>query len=403
MKLIGKQKETTEDFPHGITTLVAVACGLIVANLYWSQPIIEPISQHLHIAEKTAGVMVTMTQLGYAIGLFFLVPLGDLIENRLLINCATAVCAIALFVAGLANSALTFFIASLFIGLGASAVQMLVPYASHLSTNETRGRVVGKVMGGLMIGVMIARPLTSIVTQYAGWHTIFFASSIAMFLLIFALQKKLPQRRVRSEMNYFELILSMFKLACTERLLQRRALYQFFLFSSFSLYWTAIPLVLGQRFHMSQAGIALFGFVAVAGATAAPIAGRMGDMGLSKIAARVSYALILCAFILAHFVLGASTLSLLLLVLVAVVIDFGLSGSQITNQRALYSLRPEFLSRINGIYMATFFIGGAIGSSLGTWTYAKGGWKLTTIAGACLPLCTILFYCTEFIGKKKAA
>jgi len=278
---------------------------------------------------------------------------------------------------------------------------MLVPYASHLATPETRGRVVGKVMGGLMIGVMMARPLTSIVTQYTGWHTIFFLSSAAMMALMFALHKKLPERRVHSDLSYPELILSMFKLAFTERLLQRRALYQFFLFASFSLFWTTIPLVLGQRFHMSQAGIALFGFVGVAGAAAAPIAGHLGDKGHSTMAARISYALVLLGFVSAHFILGSSMLSLLFIVSMAVTIDFGITGSQITNQRALYSLRPEFISRINGVYMATFFIGGAIGSALGTWTYAKGGWPLTTIAGACLPLCTILLYSTEYIRRRR--
>ncbi|MGN7762875.1 MFS transporter [Paenibacillus sp. 22594] len=394
-----QKRQGSNAVPGWITFLLAASCGLIVANLYYAQTLVGPISEATHLSSGAAGLIVTLTQIGYVIGLLFVVPLSDIIENRRLTVISLSVVVVALVAATFAPNASLFLGASLFIGLGSVAAQILVPYASYLATEEHRGRVVGNVMSGLLLGIMFARPLASFISGLWGWHAIFAISAVVIALLTILLSRVLPERRPVPSMNYGGLIRSLGTLLKNTPVLRRRAMYQASLFGTFSLFWTTVSLRLADTYHLTQQGIALFALAGVAGAVAAPIAGRWADRGWTRPLTGLAFGLAAAAFLLAYLFQGDSKVTLGLLVVGVIILDMGVSGNLVLGQRAIYSLGSEARGRLNGLFMAIFFIGGAIGSSLGGWSYAYGGWGLTTLIGLALPVLAFLYYLTE---KKQA-
>jgi predicted MFS family arabinose efflux permease len=380
----------------GIIFLLALSCGLIAANIYYAQPLVGPIAAELGLTPRAAGLIVTMTQLGYGAGLLLIVPLGDLIENRKLVLSVIALAALALAVASFVTHPLPYLIAALLIGLGSVAVQILVPYAGHLAPAHIRGQVVGNVMTGLMLGIMLARPASSFVASVSSWHTVYALSAALMVALALVLHRALPVRKPQTRLHYAELLASMAHLARTTPVLRRRALYQAGLFGAFSLFWTTVPLMLaGPAFNMSQSGIALFALAGAAGAISAPIAGRVADRGWTRPATAVAMLLTAGGFVLTLVVAPGSHVSLALFVLAAIAIDFGVQGNVVLGYRALFALGAEHRSRLNGIYMTTFFLAGAAGSAIGAWAYAYGGWTLAAAVGGALPLAALLYLATE--------
>lgn len=379
-----------------IMLILAVACGLIVANLYYTQPLVESISSSIGLSSGAAGVIVTLTQIGYGIGLLFIVPLGDLLENRKLVVTLLILTAVVLIFAAAARNAALFLAASLFIGVGSVAAQILVPYAAHLSPEETRGRNVGNVMSGLLLGIMLARPVSSLVENYFGWHAIFMMSSVILFVLALVLIKVLPARKPQTSDHYPAIISSMLRLLKTTPILRRRALYHAFLFGMFSLFWTTVPLVLtSPLYHFSSAGVALFALAGVSGAAAAPLAGRFADKGLIRPATGISIVLVILSGLLPIVFAGGSLLSIVILVLAAILLDMGVSANLVLGQRAIFTLGAEVRSRLNGLYMAIFFAGGAIGSAAGGWAYAVGGWKAAMWLGVLFPALALIYFLTE--------
>jgi predicted MFS family arabinose efflux permease len=383
--------------PAWLALLLALACGLIAANVYYSQPLVGPISVDLGLPPAEAGLIVTVTQIGYGLGLLFLVPIGDLVENRRLVLSLLAVCILALMLAAVARDASVFLAASFLIGIGAVGVQVLVPYAAHLSPVEIRGRVVGNVMSGLMLGIMLARPAASLVTHLFGWHAVYVSSAILMIVLGGVLRMALPRRVPEAGMDYRALVASMWDLVRTVPVLRRRALYQACLFAAFSVFWTTIPLVLaGPAFHLSQAGIAAFAFAGAAGAVAAPVAGRIADRGWTLPASALAMVAVAVAFLSTHLITFGAPGSLALLVMAGIVLDFGCTANLVLGQRALFVLGGELRSRLNGLFMATFFLGGAFGSAVGAWLYSRGGWTAASWLGLALPLVAFGYLATEF-------
>ena len=388
--------ESAPSISNWITVLLALSCGLICANIYYAQPLVGPIAAELGLSPQAAGLIVTMTQLGYGAGLLLIVPLGDLIENRKLVLAVMALGALALAAASFATHPLQFLAAALFVGLGSVTVQILVPYAGHLAPAHIRGRVVGNVMTGLMLGIMLARPASSFVASVSSWHTVYALSAGIMVVLALVLHRALPVRKPQARLHYGELLASMVHLARTTPVLRRRALYQAGLFGAFSLFWTTVPLVLaGPAFHLSQTGIALFALAGAAGAISAPIAGRVADRGWTRLATAVAMLLTASGFALTHVVAPGSRVSLGLFVLAAIAIDFGVQGNVVLGYRALFALGAEQRSRLNGIYMTTFFLAGAAGSAIGVWAYAHGGWTLAAAIGGALPLAALIYLATE--------
>ncbi|KQV28260.1 MFS transporter [Rhizobium sp. Root1203] len=383
-----------------MTFFFAAACGLVAANLYYGQPLAGPISASLGFSPTATGLIVTLTQIGYGLGLLLIVPLGDLLENRKLVLTLISTSAVALVGAALSSTPTMFLIASLCIGLSSVAVQVLVPFAANMAPDATRGRVVGNVMSGLLCGIMLARPFASFLAEATSWHTVYFVTAAIMVLLVVILRANLPVRVPHTKLSYRELLASMAHLALHSRVLQRRALYQAGMFAAFSLFWTTTPLLLaGQEFGLTQNGIALFALAGAAGAIASPIAGRLADRGLTRIASALAMLLGMAAFLIGHFAADGSITALLLLTAAAILLDFGVTTNLVVGQRAIYAISAEHRSRLNGLYMATFFAGGAFGSAIGGWAFATGGWAMTAWIGLCFPACAFLLFLTE--GRRR--
>jgi predicted MFS family arabinose efflux permease len=379
-----------------LTLLLAMSCGLIAANLYYAQPLIGPIAADLGLSPQSAGLIVTVTQLGYGAGLLLIVPLGDLFENRRLAVGVTSLGALALLAAAFSMHPLPFLIAGLFIGFGSVAVQILIPYAGHLAPAAIRGRVVGNVTTGLMLGVMLSRPASSFIAAASSWHAVYKVSACGMILLALVLHRMLPPRVPTARLGYGELLASMMHIARTNVALRRRGLYQAALFGVFSMFWTTAPLLLaGPAFRLSQTGIAMFALAGVAGAISAPIAGRVADRGWTRPATAAAMLLTAGGFALTRAVDLGSTWSMAVLVVAAIAIDFGVQGNVVLGYRSLFALGAESRSRLNGLYMTTFFLAGAAGSAIGGWAYANGGWTLVSWIGMALPLLALIYLATD--------
>jgi len=377
--------------------LLATACGLVVANVYYSQPIAGLIAASLGLAPAKTGLIVALTQAGFGAGLLLIVPLGDLIENRRLVLVLIGVCAVALFGSALSTRPLPYLASALLVGFGSVAVQVLIPYTAHMAPEAIRGRVVGNVMSGVMIGILLARPASSFLTQLVSWHMVFYISTGSMLALALGLRVGMPKRLPVAGVAYGALLKSMAHLGRRTRVLQRRALYQACLYGAFSLFWTTVPLLLtGPTFHMTQNGVALFALAGCAGAIAAPVAGRVADKGWTRPATAFAIFAVAAAFLVARFAAGGSRVDIALLVGAAILLDFGMTANLTLGQRAIFVLGAEYTGRFNGLYMSVFFVGGAIGSAVGGWAFAAAGWVFASWIGFAFPIVALLFFLTEW-------
>ncbi|ENQ3106301.1 Predicted arabinose efflux permease, MFS family [Bacillus sp. 491mf] len=391
-----KNQTIDKDISAGLTIFLATACGIIVANLYYAQPLVGLISSAIGLSTSSAGLIVTLTQIGYVVGLLFLVPLGDIVENRKLVVISLLLSAVALTAIVFVKHGILFLAASFFIGLGSVAAQVLVPFASYLASEATRGRVVGNVMSGLLLGIMLSRPISSLVAEIWGWNAIFALSAAVIVLLAIILSKVLPTRRPMANTTYTALLGSMWQLLRTTPVLRRRAIYHACVFGTFSLFWTTVPLLLSSpTFHFSQKAIALYALVGIAGAIAAPIGGRLADRGWTRMATGIALAVIIASLLLPLMIRSSSPVGIAVLVVAAILLDMGVSANLVLSQRLIFSLEPEIRSRLNGLFMAIFFLGGAIGSSVGGWAYASGGWSAALWMGIAFPVIALLYFATE--------
>jgi len=385
-----------EEMPSWMTMLFAIAAGLLAANVYYSQPIAELIAASLGFSSSATGLIAAFTQAGFGIGLFLIVPLGDLMENRRLVLTLTAVTALALLTTAISAAPTAYLASALLVGLGSVAVQVLIPFAAHMAPERVRGRVVGNVM----IGIMLARPASSFATQAMSWHAVFYVSGASMFALALALALALPKREPAATISYLALLRSMGRLALTTPVLQRRALYQACLFGAFSLFWTTVPLLLTQSFHMSQGGVALFALVGGAGAIAAPLAGRAADKGWTESGTAFAILCVAVAILITRFAATGSSLGIPLLAAAAILLDFGMTANLTLGQRAIFVLGAEYRSRLNGLYMSAFFAGGAVGSTLGGLAFALGGWGLASWIGFALPMLALAFFAITWMRSR---
>jgi predicted MFS family arabinose efflux permease len=377
---------------------MALACGLSVANLYYAQPLAGPISRALGMGAASAGLVVTLTQVGYGLGLVLLVPLGDLLENRRLIALTAVGGALALVLAAAAPSAPVFLLAALLVGFGSTAAQMLVPVAAHMAPGEARGRVVGEVMSGLLAGILLARPVASVIADRLGWRPVFALSAVLMLALACAVLRVLPKRRPRADHSYRSLLASLGELLLATPVLRRRAFYQGCMFAAFSVFWTDAPLLLaGRPYGLSQTWIALFALAGASGALIAPVAGRLADRGLTRPASGAAFAAAALCFVLGLAGRGGGVLGLAALVAAGLLLDLGVQTSQVLGQREIYSLAAEARSRLNGLYVALFFIGGALGSGLGGAVYAWAGWMGASLLGLGFCVLGTAAYLTEYM------
>ncbi|KQS03764.1 MFS transporter [Sphingomonas sp. Leaf357] len=377
----------------GLTAIFAVACGLMVANLYYAQALIGEIAPALGLHGGAAGLIVTLTQLGYGAGLFFVVSLADRVENKRLILLLTVGACLGLFGTWMAADAIQFLFFSFMTGFCSVGAQVMVPLAAHLAPEHSRGRVVGNIMGGLITGIMLARPLANGLAAVAGWRAIFGLSAISMAALALLIARTIPERRPEPELRYGQLLRSSLSLLVNTPAIRRRAAYQATMFATFNLFWTAVPLLLARQFGLGQGGIALFALAGAGGALAAPIAGRLGDRGHVRAGTAAALASAIVAFLIAGW--AAAAQALIMLAAAAVLIDGATQLNQVLGQRVLFSINPKARGRINSVYMTAMFLAGALGSTLATLSLDWGGWTATTSAGALLATAAFLLFLTE--------
>ncbi|MFG2934925.1 MFS transporter [Streptomyces sp. NPDC048282] len=384
--------EPAHGVPGWLIALFAVASGMTVANLYYAQPLLSELRGVFHISEATAGTLITLTQVGYVIGMIFLVPLGDRLEKRSLITALLTVTTLALVAAGLATGFPMLLAASLISGATSVVAQILVPFAASLAPDHARGRVVGRVMSGLLTGILLSRTLSSLVSGVAGWRVVYLGSAVLMALLAVALRAALPRHAPTTSVPYHQVLRSTVALVRTHPALLRRGLYQAAMFGAFSAFWTTVSYVLtGPRFHYSAVGVGVFALVGAAGAAVAPMAGRWADQGLARPLTGAAFGLAALAFAAAGF----GQHSIVLIALAAVALDMAVQTSLILGQHTVYQLDPLARARLNSAFIAIFFIGGAVGSQAGSIAYRADGWTAVSLFGAALPVLALLYWLTE--------
>jgi predicted MFS family arabinose efflux permease len=358
-------------------TLIAVATGAIVANLYYAQPLLHGIANGFHSGPGPTSWVITATQVGYAAGLLLVVPLGDLHPRRTLVVRLFVVDAAALVASALAPSLWFFAVASIAVGTASVAGQVMIPFAADLAPEERRGRVVARIMTGLLLGILLARTVSGFVAQATGsWRGVYWLSAGLMLCFAVILWRALPAEGPRPHRTYGALVSTSLRLLVTEPVLRRRAWHGAVAFGAFSVLWTTIAFLLsGSPYHYSSAVIGLFGLVGAGGILAANVAGRLADKAQVTLPTVVAGVVLTASFAL----LWAGRTSLAALIIGIVVLDVGTQGMQITNQGVIYALRPDARSRITSAYMVCYFIGGAIGSVSAGTLYASHGW-----AGVCL-------------------
>ncbi len=386
----------TSTMTRGMVMLFAFCCGAIVANIYYAQPIIEMIAPDIGLTPAMASLIVSLTQIGYALGLFFLVPLGDLLENRKLMIATTVLAIVSLLGASVTEQPNLFLLVSLLIGFSSVSVQILIPLAAHLAPAESRGRVVGSIMGGLLLGILLARPVSSVVADHFGWRAMFMAAAALMALISVVLLITMPKRQPDHSASYGQLLRSLGTLLREQPVLRQRAFYQGCMFATFSLFWTAAPLELVRNHGLSQTQIAIFALVGAIGAIAAPIAGRLADAGHTHRASLLAMVLAVLSFLPAFV---HPLYSVIGLAVTGVVLDFCVQMNMVLGQRAVYALDAKSRSRLNALYMTSIFIGGAFGSAIASSVYEHGGWLGVMLVGSAFPLIALV----RFLGASRRA
>jgi predicted MFS family arabinose efflux permease len=382
----------TQPVPRKIVLLLAVGCGVTVANLYYAQPLLDTIGNHFGVSDGTAGLLVTVSQIFYGLGLVFLAPLSDLVDRRKLVAALLAVSCVGM--AG-AAAAPQFAILALAIGVAAATsvvAQILIPFASTLAPEGERGHVVGMVMSGLLSGVLLARTFAGLLAGVAGWRSVFALAGVAMAVLGVALWRAMPARGPSTSLPYRELLGSVASLIRREAVLRRRMVYGACGFGGFSLVWTTLSFLLSDPpFNFGEAEIGLFGLAGLTGAVAAMKMGRLHDRGHSRVATGVVLAAVLLSWPI--FLLGRGSVPLILLGLV--VLDFGVQGQNVLSQGAIYALGKETTGRVTTAYVTSNFAGGAVGSAAGSIAWSAGGWTAVCGVGIAFAAIAMLAWLTE--------
>ncbi|MCS6588357.1 MFS transporter [Curtobacterium flaccumfaciens] len=372
---------TDHSMSTGRTLLFAVAGGAAVGNLYWSQPLLDDIASSLGTSASLAGLLVTLTQVGYALGILLVVPLGDVLDRRRLIPWVLVASAVALLLAAIAPTFATLLVALALVGLTTVAGQLLIPLAGDLADPAQRGRVVGTIASGVLTGILVSRTISGLVADAFGWRAIYVLAAVVAVILAVLLRRAIPELEARGGVPYPQLILSVFRAVRTHRTVQVTLVISSSVFAVFTMFWTALTFLLSSDpYDFSTSSIGLVGLVGLAGAVAAQRVGRLHDRGLSVPVTGGAIVLLLVSLVVA----GIGAHSIVVVLLAVLLLDVAVQAANVLNQTRLFSVDPAARSRLNTAFVTSNFIGGAIGSALASVLWNAGGWTAVTIGGAVL-------------------
>jgi predicted MFS family arabinose efflux permease len=370
-----------ERLPASQTLLLASGAGFAAASLYYSQPMLGILGADIGASGRAIGLVPTLTQLGYALGILLLAPLGDRYDRRRIILLKAAALVAALLLAAAAPSIAVLLFASLCIGLAATMAQDIVPAAATLAPEAHRGKVVGTVMTGLLLGILLSRVVSGLVAEHFGWRAMFIVAAASIALIGVAAWRGLPRFRPTTRLAYGALLGSLAELWKRHRGLRRAAVAQGLLAVGFSAFWSTLAVMLhGEPFHLGSAAAGAFGLAGAAGAFAAPVAGRLADRRGPELVTRLGAALVTASFaLMALAPLMPPQARLALLVATAVGFDLGFQATLIAHQTIVYSLEPGARSRLNAVLFVCMFAGMASGAALGSLMLAQSGWMGVTV------------------------
>lgn len=361
-----------------LKVLITVGCGVIVANLYYCQPLLGELSRSFAVDEQSASLVNVFSQMGYGLGLLFLVPLGDMVERRKLLVWLHVLAALMLLGAALSPSMGWLYLFSLCIGISSTACQVFIPLAAHLSREEERGAVLGTVMGGLLTGILLSRTLSGIAAQYFGWRSIYFASAGFMVVMGTLAWRFLPGERPAFRGSYLQLMASLWSLFRQQPVIRESAWIGACLFGAISAFWATMAFYLEKPpFGYSLSVIGLFGVIGAGGALLSPFIGRLTDRRGPLLPMRWGIVLMIAGYLL----LFRGDRGIALVIAGIVLIDLGMQSTHIPNLSRNYALLPEARTRLNTLYMTAFFTGGTLGSSIGSFAWNIGAWNGVCAAG----------------------
>ncbi|SEN96995.1 Predicted arabinose efflux permease, MFS family [Paenisporosarcina quisquiliarum] len=375
---------------RNVSLLFAAACGMSVANIYFAQPLLDQLSSEFDIDYSIIGIVITITQIFYGLGLILLVPLGDFLNQRLLIIGQMLLTIIVLVIVGTASNSTILFAGMALVGLLAVVTQTLVAFAASMAAPAERGRVVGIVTSGIVVGILLARSFAGILTDVAGWRSVYLVSAALMLLMVCMFFRVLPQieRDVKS-MSYPQLLKTVFILFKQERILRIRSVLALLIFADFSILWTSLVLPLSTPpLSLTHSAIGALGLVGVAGALSAARAGKLADKGYGQRTTGIALTLLLISWLFISY----TEQSLLALIIGIVLLDLAVQAIHVTNQTMILPLRPEARSRLTAGYMVFYSIGSASGSIASTQMYAHYGWEGVCLLGASVSALALLFW-----------
>jgi predicted MFS family arabinose efflux permease len=393
-----RERSRSYGLTQTLLLVFAVNSGMSVANIYYAQPLLDSMAATFAIGPAAIGLVVTLTQAGYAFGLLFLVPLGDLVDRRTLIVAQIFLSAIALVVVGTAHHPAVLFGGMIAVGLLAVVVQVLVAFTATLAAPSEQGRSVGLVTSGIVTGILAARFVSGIIADLGGWRSVYLASAALMLVMSVLLVRLLPRNATQAASESYGAVLrSVATLFLCEPFLRVRAILALLIFASFSTLWTAMVLPLSAApLLMTHTEIGLFGLAGLAGALAASGAGRLADRGLGQWTTGLALALLTTSWLL----IALLHVSLIALAVGVILLDLSVQAVHVTNQSLIFAARPEARSRLVGGYMIFYSIGSGIGAILATSVYSVFDWFGVSVLGAIFSITGLLFWwLTRHIGK----
>ncbi|MFW2056429.1 MFS transporter [Acinetobacter haemolyticus] len=365
---------------------MATACGLCAGANYYSQPLIHSIQQYFAVTEGQAALTVTFAQVSYALGLLFIVPMGDVVNKTKFIPLLMCLCALGLFVSAFSVNLPMLWLGTIMAGMFSVAAQILIPLATMTVNPEKTGEVVGFLMSGLLVGILLSTSLAGLFSNLFHWKMIYVVSGILMLILAYALKSRLPYV-MRMKLNYGQVFVSMGQLLKQEKRLALRALSGAFAFAAVSILFSTIALLLTAAHHLPDLMIGMVGLVGIFGALSTQYIGKYADQGYTKQLTWMGCGLFIMSWICFYF----GQIYLLSYILGFALIQLALALVHTSNQSIIFRLRPDAKSRINAIYMTAYFTGGACGSALGIFSWNHGGWSMTCLVGICLVFACMLF------------